>query len=109
MEEKDFETLDLRYIIIRRNKVEITLVYYFIAFSRTRHYVDKTQEGKLYWINESEILDRPMSFEVRNVIEHYTKVGYKSNKINVGTVSLIQNKPVMNWNSLDAWEDIMGS
>lgn len=107
IEEKDFDNLNLRYIIIRRDKAEITLIYYFIAFSRTRHYEDKTQEGKLYWINERELLNRPMSFEVRNMIEHYTKVGYKSNEINVGTVSFIENRPTMNWNSLDAWEGIM--
>jgi 8-oxo-dGTP diphosphatase len=107
IEEKDFYNLNLRYIIIRRNKAEITLIHYFIAFSRIRHYEDKTQEGKLYWINESELLNRPMSFEVRNMIEHYTKVGYKSNEINVGTVSFIENRPIMNWNSLDAWEGII--
>jgi 8-oxo-dGTP diphosphatase len=106
IEEKDFESLDLRYIIIRRNKTELTLMYYFIAFSRIRHYEDKTQEGKLYWINERQLLDRPMSFEVRNMIEHYIKDGYKNIHINAGTVSVIENKPIMNWNSLDDWEGI---
>lgn len=106
IEEKDFESLDLKYIIIRRNKTELTLMYYFIAFSRTRNYEDKTQEGKLYWINERQLLDRPMSFEVRNMIENYIKDGYKSSHINVGTVSVIENKPIMNWNSLDDWEGI---
>lgn len=108
IKEKDLENLDLRYIIMSRNNIEITLIYYFIAFSKTRNYEDKTQEGKLYWINENELLDRPMSFEVRNMVEHYIKEGYKSNGINVGIVSSTENKPTMNWNSLNSFEEIMG-
>jgi 8-oxo-dGTP diphosphatase len=107
IEEKDFESLDLRYIIVRRNKEEITLIYYFIGFSRTMHYEDKTQEGQLFWINKNELLDRPMSFEVRNMLEHYTKIGYKSNEVTVGSVSLVDNKPRMNWNTLNEWEGLI--
>lgn len=108
IKEKDLENLDLKYIIMSRNNIEITLIYYFIAFSKTRNYEDKTQEGKLYWINENELLDRPMSFEVRNMVEHYIKEGYKSNGVNVGIVSITENKPTMNWNSLNSLEEIMG-
>lgn len=43
------------------------------------------------------------------MIEHYIKEGYKSNGINVETVSLTENKPIMNWSSLDAWEGLMGN
>lgn len=53
-------------------------------------------------------LDRPMSFEIRSMLKHYISIGYKSNEINVGTVSVIENKPVMNWNSLDSWEGLTG-
>lgn len=108
IEEKEFKKLDLRYIILRRDKAEITLIYYFIGSVQTRYYEDKTQEGKLFWINESKLLDRTMSFEMKNVLEHYLEVGYKSSDINVGTVSLIENRPTMNWNSLDRWEGITG-
>jgi len=108
IKEKDLENLDLRYIIMSRNNIEITLIYYFIAFSKTRKYEDKTLEGKLYWINENELLHRPMSFEVRNMVEHYIKEGYKSNGVNVGVVSITENKPTMSWNSLNYLEEIMG-
>ena len=40
------------------------------------------------------------------LLEHYIKDGYKSSHINAGTVSVIENKPTMNWNSLDEWEGI---
>lgn len=109
IKENDFKSLDLRYIIIRRDKSEITLLYYFIGRSKTRNFEDKTQEGKLYWINEKELLNRPMSFEVGNMVEHYIKKGYKRNEINVGTVSFSENKPTMNWNCLNAWEGIGGT
>lgn len=108
LDEKNFENLDLKYIIVRRNKSEITLIYYFIGFSKTKCFEDKTQEGKLFWVNEIEILDRPMSFEVRSMIEHYLKIGFKSNIINVGTVGLVDDKPIMNWTTLDSWEGLVG-
>lgn len=108
IEEKYFNKIDLKYIILRRDKLEISLIYYFIGFVGTRYYEDKTQEGKLYWINESKLLDRPMSFEIRNILEHYRDVGYKSSNINVGTISVIENKPIINWSSLDGWEGITG-
>lgn len=108
IEEKEFQSLDLKYILVRRNKCEITLIYYFIGFSKTKYFEDKTQEGKLFWVNEREILDRPMSFEVRSMIEHYLKIGSKNNIINVGTVSLIDDKPTMNWTTLDSWEGLVG-
>lgn len=108
IEEKQFKKLDLRYIILRRDKMEITLLYYFIGFIGTRYFEDKTQEGKLHWINENELLNRPMSFEVRKMLEHYSEAGYTKSNINVGTVSAIDNKPTMNWNSLDGWEGIIG-
>lgn len=44
-----------------------------------------------------------MSFEIRNVLDNYTAAGHKSNEIRVGVVSPIDNKPQMNWNSLDSW------
>ena len=49
-----------------------------------------------------------MSFEIRSMLEHYINKGCKSSVINVGTVSFIENKPVMNWNSLDSWEGLTG-
>lgn len=108
LEERYIENLDLRYIVLRRNKAEITMLYYFIGFVRTRYFEDKTQEGKLSWINESELLNREMSFELRNILEHYIQVGNKSSNINVGVISLVDNKPTIGWNSLDAWEGIIG-
>lgn len=108
IKEKDFNNLDLRYIVLRKDKTEITLMYYFIGSVQTRHYEDKTQEGKLFWINRSEVLDRPMSFELKSILEHYTSIGYTRSEINVGTISVIETKPTINWNSLDAWEGLMG-
>lgn len=108
IEEKDIEKLDLRYIILRREKEEITLIYYFIGTVSSREYEDKTQEGKLYWVNEGELFDRPMSFEVGKMLEHYRENGYKSGNVSVGTISAIDNKPFISWNSLDSWVGLMG-
>ena len=53
IEETDFKDFNLKYIIIRRNREEIVLMYYFIALSKIRLYEDKTLEGKLHWINKN--------------------------------------------------------
>lgn len=98
----------MKYCILRKEKEKITLIYMFVGTSKERFYEDRTEEGKLYWINEKELLDRPMSFEIRNVLEHYIAVGHKSNEIKVGVVSVVDNKPQMNWNSLDSWEGLTG-
>lgn len=107
IEEKSFEKLDLKYIILRREKEEIRLHYIFIGKAKTRYYDDKTNEGKLYWINQNELIGKPMSFTVREALEHYNKIENKNNEIMVGTVSVDDNKPYMNWNSLDEWEGII--
>jgi len=109
IQEKDLERLDLKYCILRRDKEEITLIYMFIGAVRERFYEDRTEEGKLHWINENDLLHRPMSFEIKNVLEHYIEFGHKSNDIKVGVVSAEDNKPEMNWNSLDSWEGLTGS
>ena len=107
LEEKDVDKLDLKYIIFRREKDEIRLHHIFIGRTKTIHYEDKTDEGKLYWINEDELLEKTMSFTVRKALEHYIEFGNKTNEVMVGTVSADDNKPYMNWNSLDSWEGMI--
>jgi len=104
IEEKDFEKLDLKYIIFRKEKDEIRLHYIFIGIAKIRNYEDKTNEGELHWLMEGELLEKTMSFTVRMALEHYIELGHKSNEIIVGTVSEVDNKPYMNWNTLDSWE-----
>ena len=108
IEEKDFEKLDLKYIILRREKDEIRVHHIFIGITKTKYCEDKTDEGKLYWINEDELFNKTMSFTVRNALEHYIEIGHKSHEVIVGTVSATDNKPLMNWNSLDGWEGMTG-
>ena len=106
--EKAFDKLDLKYIIMRRDKDEIRVHHIFIGITNTRNYIDKTDEGKLNWINENELLDKTMTFTVRSALKHYMEIGHNSNEIIVGTVSATDNNPHMNWNSLDAWEGMTG-
>jgi 8-oxo-dGTP diphosphatase len=108
IEEKDFESLDLKYIIFRRCKDEIRLHYIFIGVVKTKYYEDKTEEGKLLWIREDELIDRPMTFTIRKALENYLEHGKYSTEINVGTVSLVDNIPKITWNLLDNWESVTG-
>jgi len=108
LEERDFDKLDLKYIIFRRERDEIRLHHIFIGIAKTKNYEDKTNEGKLNWIKEGELLEKTMSFTVRKALENYIEFGHKDNEIIVGTVSAVDNKPYMNWNSLDSWEGMTG-
>lgn len=104
----NFERFDLKYILLRRSKDEIRLHHIFIGIVNTKHYEDKTDEGKLCWINEVELLDRPMSFTIRKALEHYLEYGRHSEEINVGTISASDNIPRINWSSVDDWEGMTG-
>jgi hypothetical protein len=59
-------------------------------------------------VNDDELFNKTMSFTVRNALDHYLEDGHKSHEIIVGTVSATDNKPLMNWNSLDGWEGMTG-
>ena len=108
IEERHLKELNLRYIILRRNKAEITLIYYFIGFAGNRYFEDKTPEGKLYWIDGDELFNRPMSFEIKSLLEHYIEHGHTKNEISVGVVSADDSGPSMNWIGLDSWEGLTG-
>jgi 8-oxo-dGTP diphosphatase len=84
IEEKDFEKLDLKYIILRREKDEIRVYHIFIGISKTKYYEGKTDKGKLYWINKDELFNKTMWFTVRNALEHYIEMVIRAMKLLLG-------------------------
>lgn len=102
--ENDIDDLKLKYIILRRSKNEIRVNYIFFGNSRIREVVD-TDEGRLYWIAKEELLNQEFTETIRMTLVHYLKCGSNVNDVVVGTVSCENNKPVMNWNLLQDWEN----
>ncbi len=77
--------LSLRYVTLRRSKGEIRQNYYF--FAALNQGVDDnfvSNEGISRWFDFSELSALEMAYTSKFVIEHYLKIGRKTNEIYVG-------------------------
>jgi 8-oxo-dGTP diphosphatase len=95
--------LKLKYIILRKSKLEIRIQYVYTAKTNIRKVID-TDEGTLFWINKNDILDRDLSTTVRMTLDHYLKYEDTLDDILVGTVSSEKEQPKINWVPLQDWE-----
>lgn len=94
--------LTLRYIIIRRYRDTIRQTY--IYFGETdAEAVDKTDEGKLYWIPESELLNRTYTATFAAMIGHYLKTP-DSKRVIVGVAENDNGKCSMVWSAIEDFE-----
>lgn len=83
--ENDIRNLLLRYITLRRIKGEIRQNYYFFAEMDNEagdHIV--STEGISRWFTLSELSALEMPYTAKFVIEHYLKIGHKTNEMYVG-------------------------
>lgn len=81
----DIEGLTLRYITLRRTNGEIRQNYYF--FANLKECVNDdllSNEGICKWFSYAELTSLDMPYTAKFVIEHFSKVGYKTNKMYVG-------------------------
>lgn len=83
--ENDIRNLLLRYITLRRIKGEIRQNYYFFAEldNETGDHIVST-EGISRWFTFSELPALEMPYTAKFVIEHYLKIGHKTNEMYVG-------------------------
>lgn len=82
LKDSDIKNLSLRYVTLRRTKEEIRQNYYF--FAELGNGVNErlvSTEGICRWYASSELPSLEMPFTAKYVIEHYLKVGYKTNEI----------------------------
>lgn len=101
--EKELDNIVLKYIVTRRSKDEIRIQYVYFADSCTRN-VGQTDEGELHWINKNNLLDRELSVTTIETLKHYLGIGHNLDGIMVGTVSVENNQPIMNWVTVEDWE-----
>lgn len=81
LKESDIDNLSLRYVTLRRANGEIRQNYFFFAELND---VDKelvSNEGTIRWFDFSELSELQMPFSAKFVIEHYLKIGYKTDEI----------------------------
>ena len=83
--ESGIRNLLLRYVTLRRTKGEIRQNYYFFAELENEagdHIV--STEGISRWFTFSELSKLEMPYTAKYVIEHYLKIGQKTNDMYVG-------------------------
>ena len=83
--EGGIRNLLLRYVTLRRMKGEIRQNYYFFAEldNETSDHIVST-EGISRWFTLSELSVLEMSYTAKFVIEHYLKIGRRTNDMYVG-------------------------
>ena len=83
--ESGIRNLLLRYVTLRRVKGEIRQNYYFFAEldNETSDHIVST-EGISRWFTLSELSALEMPYTAKYVIEHYLKIGRRTNDMYVG-------------------------
>ncbi|MDN4609236.1 NUDIX domain-containing protein [Sporosarcina highlanderae] len=90
----EIEQFQLRYILMRRSKNEIR--QHYIYFGRTsQENITNSDEGELYWIDLSEVLNLEMPLTVNHMLKHFLS-SPTDKTIFIGTV----NKSMMEWSCL---------
>ena len=76
--EENLENLTMRYVTLRLKNNEIRQNYYFFAELPDNAEEIISNEGKLHWFQERELLELDMPFTAKEVIRHYLDTGKRS-------------------------------
>ncbi|MCL2363530.1 MAG: GNAT family N-acetyltransferase [Defluviitaleaceae bacterium] len=68
---QDITGLTLRYIAMRKVGNEIRCHYHYFGTLKHEIPLPACDEGEFHWVQKSQILDRPMSATVREVVTHW--------------------------------------
>jgi 8-oxo-dGTP diphosphatase len=90
----EIEHLELRYILMRRNKKEIRQHYIYIGRT-SKEAVNTTDEGELHWLAPSDILNLEMPLTVKHMLHHFFS-NPNEQEVIIGTV----NGSQMEWSCL---------
>lgn len=63
--------LKLKYITTRIIEEEIRTGYYFVGDMKTDYDLPSCNEGSLHWVNLSNIAEKPMTFSVKQITNHW--------------------------------------
>jgi 8-oxo-dGTP diphosphatase len=91
--------LKLRYILIEKAGDIIYQNYIYFGNVKTEKFKD-TDEGKLYWIKEEELLQRKYSTSFQKMLEHYLLHKNEQNALYIGVLSKHADNSTINWSQL---------
>lgn len=66
----DLQHLRMRYLLLRRKAEELRVHYFFTAKVCGGAVQDRTEEGKLHWVEPGALPELPMSYTFRAVLGH---------------------------------------
>jgi len=99
---EQISNLTLRYIIVRcfRDTIRQTYIY----FGKTdAEPIDKTDEGELYWIPESELFDRKFTATFAAMLKHYLTTT-DTERVIVGVAENDNGACRMVWSALEDFD-----
>ncbi|MCD1258223.1 NUDIX hydrolase [Paenibacillus athensensis] len=68
--EGDIAGLELRYVLLRLNGAEIRQQFFYVGHTDCDPRI-ATCEGDLHWVPRAEVLNRPLPFIFRMLLEHH--------------------------------------
>ena len=99
----NIHNLKLLYIIMRRSKNEIRQHYCYFGETSQTDVID-TDEGKLFWIPKSEILDREYTKSFTAMMEHYVVRDPQDEAVYVGVTRNKDGEFIMKWSKCEDFE-----
>ncbi|MDD9269848.1 NUDIX domain-containing protein [Paenibacillus sp. GCM10023248] len=70
IEHDEIRDLHMRYILLRLNGLEIRQQFFYIGHTDINPRIT-TAEGDLHWVPRELVLERPLPFIFRSLLEHY--------------------------------------
>ncbi|UJF31987.1 NUDIX domain-containing protein [Paenibacillus hexagrammi] len=100
IEADEIADLHMQYVLLRLNGQEIRQQFFYIGYTDSNPRI-VTHEGDLFWIPRDEVLERPMPFIFRRLLEHYFQTGDTSHPW-VGSAGLDEQHgdPTVHWKPL---------
>lgn len=86
LQEEDLTGIRLRYVTLRLKNGEIRQNYYYFAeLSEGAEVSLQSDEGRLRWVCEEELLQLDMPLTAKQMLTHYMETGRLTDKIYSGT------------------------
>jgi 8-oxo-dGTP diphosphatase len=100
IEASDITDLRLQYVLIRLNKNEVRQQFFYTGRTDKNPSVI-TDEGELHWVARNRVLDRPLPFIFRCLLEHYFQHGDTAHPwIGSAGLDAASGQPTIHWNLL---------
>ncbi|WNR45860.1 NUDIX hydrolase [Paenibacillus roseipurpureus] len=100
IEQNEIADLRLQYVLLRLNGQEVRQQFFYIGTTTVDPRIE-TSEGELHWIPRADVLNRPMPYIFRCLLQHYFTAGHTEHPW-VGSAGLDQltGDPTVHWNPL---------